>query len=84
MFGLFQSDAREFQHISVAIRDRIVGLQNAATIHEAAARSKGTDSEYDRSWSRWQQFLGSIEIGGDLFLDRISTDLRPGIFAMFT
>ena len=78
-----KSDAQEFQHTSIATRNRIVGLQNAAAINEAAARSKGTDSEYDRSWSRWKQFLRSIEIGGDLFLDRVSAELRPGIFVLF-
>ena len=61
----------------------MVGLQNTAAIFEAAARSKGTDDEYDMSWLRWQQFLDSVELPDDPFLDSIPEKLRPAICVMF-
>ena len=60
-----------------------MGLHNAATLHQAAARSAGTDAKYNRSWTRWQRFLESVELGDDTFLDSITARLRPSIFVCF-
>ena len=62
----------------------MVGLQNTAAIFEAAARSKGTDDEHDRSWLRWQQFLDSVELPDDPFLGSIPEEFRPAICVVFS
>ena len=76
-------DTSELSHLSSSARDRIVALQNAAAINEASAQSEGTDGKYDRSWSRWREFLGSIELGDDLFLDGIPATHQPSLFIYF-
>lgn len=60
-----------------------MGLHNAATLHEAVARSDGTDAKHNRSWTRWQEFLQSVELGDGTFLDSIPARLRPSLFVCF-
>ena len=78
-----RTDASEFLHISSTTRNRMVGLQNTAAIFEAAATSKGTDEEHDRSWLRWQKFLDSVELPDDPFLDSIPEEFQPATCVMF-
>ena len=60
-----------------------MGLQNAAVVYEASVRSEGTDGKCDRSWTRWHQFLCSIEFGDDVYLDKTSEEHRSAICVCF-
>ena len=83
MFNLSFIDAPEVSHISSATRDRIMALQNTAAIDKDSVRSERIDSKCNWSWSRWCRFLAGVELGDNHFLDRISEEYRPSIFACF-
>ena len=77
------TDASQFQHKSNATRNRIMDLLMAAENAQKSAVTGNTNKEQARAWSRWTEFLKSIELKGNNFLEEFPQNHKVRLLSAF-